>query len=87
MAFLLPPRRRSATAISTATLGVAAAALFYARVEYSVDRDRRRERFDNRTISGRRFDALRTTAVRYLGIRQPGPYYFTLYELSPVDSP
>jgi len=35
-------------------------------------------------LAGHRFEELTVTTVRNLGIRKPGPYYYTLYRVSPV---
>jgi len=56
------------------------------RVDFLIDRDTSRERLDGRVIAGRRFDAVRTVEVSNLGIRKPGPYYFTLYRIERGDA-
>jgi hypothetical protein len=55
----------------------------YPHVEYFIDRDLASDRFAGRVLSGWRFDRVYQTTVRNLGIRKPGPYYYTLYRLSP----
>ncbi|MAE70051.1 MAG: hypothetical protein CME06_06235 [Gemmatimonadetes bacterium] len=57
----------------------------YARVDYFIDRDLERDRFEGRILAGHRFEKVFETTVRCLGIRKPGPYHYTLYELSKVD--
>ena len=56
----------------------------YPRVDYFIDRDLEKDRFDGEVLSGHSFEKVFETTVRCLGIRKPGPYYYTLYELSPV---
>jgi len=55
----------------------------YPRVDYFIDRDLEPDRFEGRSVSGYRFEKVYQTTVRNLGIRKPGPYYYTLYELEP----
>ena len=57
----------------------------YPRVDFFIDRELTAERFDGRELSGYRFTSVYTTTVRNLGIRKPGPYYYTLYRLTPVE--
>ncbi|MFQ5510767.1 MAG: hypothetical protein ACE5EO_02860 [Candidatus Krumholzibacteriia bacterium] len=57
----------------------------YPRVDYFIDRVKVAERFDGSVINGHRFEALRVTRVRNLGIKKPGPFYYTLYRLEPVE--
>jgi len=57
----------------------------YPHVDYLVDREREADRFDGRVLHGHRFERVYATTVRNLGIRKPGPYYYTLYRLTRVD--
>lgn len=57
----------------------------YPRVDYFIDRDLERDRFAGKTLSGHRFEKVYETTVRNLGIRKPGPYYYTLYAITPVE--
>jgi hypothetical protein len=57
----------------------------YPRVDYFVDRELEADRFEGRVLSGHRFERVYATTVRNLGIRKPGPYYYTLYRLTRVD--
>jgi hypothetical protein len=57
----------------------------YPHVDYLVDRDVRPHRFDGAELEGHRLHALMTVTVRTLGIRRPGPYYFTLYRLERIQ--
>jgi len=58
----------------------------YPHVDYFVDRVHEPNRFDGQTLAGHRFESIFVTTVRNLGIRKPGPYYYTLYRLQ-VDEP
>jgi hypothetical protein len=53
----------------------------YPEVDFFVDRELKPDRFDGRVLSGYRFRRIYGTTVRNLGIRKPGPYYYTLYRL------
>jgi hypothetical protein len=57
----------------------------YPRVDFFVDRELTADRFNGRELGGHRFDTVYMTTVRNLGIRKPGPYYYTLYRLTPID--
>jgi len=56
----------------------------YPHVDYMIDRVLVPSRLDGATIAGRHFDEVYATTVRNLGIRKPGPYYYTLYRLTRV---
>ena len=53
----------------------------YPRVDYFIDRDLERSRFTHKIVRGYRFEPVFETTVRNLGIRKPGPYYYTVYKL------
>lgn len=53
----------------------------YPHVDYFIDRDLEPDRFEGRVMFGRRFHRVYATTVGNLGIRKPGPYHYTLYEL------
>jgi hypothetical protein len=53
----------------------------YPRVDYFIDRELTPDRFEGRVLSGSVFERVFQTTVRNLGIRKPGPYYYTLYQL------
>jgi arabinofuranosyltransferase len=55
----------------------------YPRVDFFIDRDHEANRFDGRVLAGYRFESVYVTEVRNLGIRKPGPYFYTLYRLTP----
>jgi hypothetical protein len=55
----------------------------YPRVDFFVDRELTSNRFDGKVLSGHRFESVLVTEVRNLGIRKPGPYFYTLYRLTP----
>ena len=55
----------------------------YPHVDFFIDRDLKRDRFEGRLMGGYRFERVYQTTVRNLGIRKPGPYYYTLYKLVP----
>ncbi len=57
----------------------------YPRVDYFVDRDHEADRFEGRTVNGRRFQRVFATQVRNLGIRKPGVFHYTLYRVTAVD--
>ena len=54
----------------------------YPSVDFFVDRELAANRFGGKVLAGYRFDAVRVTQVRNLGIRKPGPFYYTLYRLT-----
>lgn len=54
----------------------------YPSVDFFIDRELAANRFDGKILAGYRFDAARVTEVRNLGIRKPGPFYYTLYRLT-----
>jgi arabinofuranosyltransferase len=54
----------------------------YPRVDFFIDRELSANRFDGRVLAGYRFDSVYVTEVRNLGIRKPGPYFYTLYRLT-----
>lgn len=53
----------------------------YPRVDYFVDRERVANRFDGRVIAGYRFESVLVREIANLGIRKPGPFFYTLYRL------
>jgi hypothetical protein len=57
----------------------------YPHVDYFIDRVLVPSRFDGKILAGHRFREVHAVVVRNLGIRKPGPYYYTLYELTPVS--
>ncbi|MEJ2722399.1 MAG: hypothetical protein P8181_14865 [bacterium] len=57
----------------------------YPTVNYFIDRNLEADRFDGETMKGYRFEKVFITEVRNLGIRKPGPYYYTLYRLTRVE--
>jgi hypothetical protein len=54
----------------------------YPRVDFFIDRELSANRFDGRALAGYRFESVYVTEVRNLGIRKPGPYFYTLYRLT-----
>lgn len=56
----------------------------YPTVDFFIDRELEPDRFEGRVLSGYRFRRVFGTTVRNLGIRKPGPYYYTLYRLERV---
>lgn len=54
--------------------------------DFFLDRDLEALRFDGRVIRGRRLRAEISREIANLGIRQPGPFTYTLYRVTPVDS-
>ncbi len=57
----------------------------YPRVDFFIDRVLIANRFDGKILRGYRFESIRLTEVRNLGIRKPGPYFYTLYRLTRVE--
>jgi hypothetical protein len=57
----------------------------YPRVDYFIDRETSRDRFEGKVIAGYRFESIHVEAIDNLGIRRPGPIYYTLYRLHPVN--
>lgn len=57
----------------------------YPRVDFFIDREKVANRFDGRSLNGYRFESVRVEPVDNLGIRKPGPYYYTLYRLHRED--
>ncbi len=55
----------------------------YPHVDLFIDRALEPDRFEDRVMSGLRFERIYQTKVRNLGIRKPGPYFYTLYRLVP----
>lgn len=51
------------------------------RVDFFIDRELTPNRFAGMVIAGHRFESVRVVQVRNLGIRKPGPFYYTLYRL------
>jgi hypothetical protein len=57
----------------------------YPHVDFLVDRVKVPRRFDGRVVDGFRLRAVRVEEVDNLGIRKPGPFYYTLYRIEPVQ--
>jgi len=57
----------------------------YPRVDYLIDMEKRPRRFEGRRHAGYRFESRRVVKIDNLGIRKPGPYYYTLYSLIPEN--
>ncbi|UCG51233.1 MAG: hypothetical protein JSW58_13705, partial [Candidatus Latescibacterota bacterium] len=55
-------------------------------VHFFIDRELSANRFDKKVINGYRFDSIMVTQVRNLGIKKPGPYFYTLYRLTPLGN-
>lgn len=53
----------------------------YPHVDFVIDRERVADRFDGTTMHGYRFERVRTERIENLGIRKPGPFFYTLYRL------
>lgn len=53
----------------------------YPSVDFLIHRELSPNRFDGETIAGRRFESIRVVEVSNLGIRKPGPYFYTLYRI------
>jgi hypothetical protein len=58
----------------------------YPHVDFFIDRELEPDRFEGREMSGYQFRAVYQTVVRNLGLRKPGPYYYTLYHLTRGES-
>ena len=54
----------------------------YPRVDFFIDREHTMNRFEGRSLAGYRFESVYVTEVRNLGIRKPGPFFYTLYRLT-----
>jgi hypothetical protein len=57
----------------------------YPSVDFFIDRELTANRFDEKVIEGYRLESVLVTEVRNLGIRKPGPYFYTLYRLTPLS--
>ncbi len=53
----------------------------YPRVDFLIDMEKEPNRFDGRRLKGYRLESLLVQRIDNLGIRKPGPYYYTLYRL------
>jgi len=53
----------------------------YPHVDFMIDREKEKNRFDGRVLKGYRFESVRVERIDNLGIRKPGPFYYTLYRL------
>jgi hypothetical protein len=53
----------------------------YPKVDFFIDRELEANRFAGKILAGYRFESVKVVEVRNLGIRKPGPYYYTLYRL------
>jgi len=53
----------------------------YPHVDYFIDRELQPNRFEGRVLAGYRFEPIKVVVIDNLGIRKPGPYYYTLYRL------
>jgi hypothetical protein len=51
--------------------------------DFLIDRDREPQRLQGKVLEGRVLRAIMTRPVANLGIRQPGPYHYTLYRIEP----
>lgn len=58
----------------------------YPSVDYFIDRHLEEHRFDNRVMHGYLFEPVVVKEVRNLGIRKPGPYFYTLYRLTRIEN-
>jgi hypothetical protein len=56
----------------------------YPHVDYFIDREKTADRFDGRVLRGYRFRKMKTVEIANLGIRKPGPFFYTLYHLERV---
>ncbi|NIM19607.1 MAG: hypothetical protein GTO51_04405 [Candidatus Latescibacteria bacterium] len=57
----------------------------YPRVDFLIDMEKQPNRFDGRRMKGYRFESLLVQRIDNLGIRKPGPYFYTLYRLHKED--
>jgi hypothetical protein len=57
----------------------------YPHVDYFVDRELERDRFDGSVINGHRLERVFATDVVNLGIRKPGIYYYALYRIDAIE--
>jgi hypothetical protein len=53
----------------------------YPRVDFFIDRETTPNRFNDKTVNGYRFESIRVDRIDNLGIRKPGPYFYTVYRL------
>jgi hypothetical protein len=53
----------------------------FPRVDFLIDRATTPNRLDGRTFGDRRLESIRVEQMENLGIRMPGPYFFTLYRV------
>lgn len=56
----------------------------YPRVDFFIDRVKTPNRFDQKELAGYRFESIRVEEIDNLGIRKPGPFFYTLYRLHPL---
>jgi hypothetical protein len=57
----------------------------YPRVDYFIDRESSANRFQGKVLAGYRFESVHVEEIDNLGIRRPGPIYYTLYRLHRVS--
>jgi hypothetical protein len=57
----------------------------YPHVDYFVDRELARDRFDGAIVNGHRLTRVFATDVVNLGIRKPGIYYYALYQVDAIE--
>jgi hypothetical protein len=53
----------------------------YPHVDYFIDREKTANRFDGKVLQGHKFRSILVKEMDNLGIRKPGPYFYTLYAL------
>jgi hypothetical protein len=53
----------------------------FPRVDFLIDRAVVPNRLDGWSYGGHRLEAIRVEQIENLGIRKPGPYFFTLYRI------
>ncbi|GEM_PF-1396268 len=59
----------------------------YPHVDYFIDREKQPNRFEGAAIGGYAFESILVKVIDNLGIRKPGPYYYTLYKLRTLNKP
>jgi hypothetical protein len=53
----------------------------YPQVDFLIDMCDRPKRFESRRSNGYRFESIKVERIENLGIRKPGPWFYTLYRL------
>jgi 2-polyprenyl-3-methyl-5-hydroxy-6-metoxy-1,4-benzoquinol methylase len=51
----------------------------YPHVDFLIDMDKKEKRFEGRRAHGYRFESIMVERIDNLGIRKPGPWFYTLY--------